>query len=313
MSAVTTRGAGAAPTPEGVLAGPVVIVLDPQQAGRAPLELNTAAVDADGVEWWADNPDGWDFPEVETSTLPRAGRHGVWVAPGWYRARSLTLRGVAAASTLAAAQRAVLRLAALADMSRTPGVLTVWESQPARLEVRLAGRVKFDRSRAEGRHVTFEVPLVAADPRRYAVTEQSVTFGTQTTPSTDGGFELPLAFAFDFATEGAITGGTPVDVAGTITTPPKFTFRGPCSKPRITNVTLGSVWWQYDGTLAAGERLEVDVDAATVLLNGVENRYYLTNPGSTWWHLAPGRNVLSYSAAGAGTGDVTIRWRSAWL
>lgn len=307
---ITTRGEGAVPTPFGPLAGPVVVTLE--APGHPLLTFNSATPDDFGVEWWLGELDGFEFPDVEVTTLPRAGRDGVWLAPSWMRARTVTLRGTLVAPDLATAQQAVNRLAALAALQRSAGVLAVYEHDATQLDVRLAGRVRFDRSLAEGRHVEFEVPLVAADPRRYGLVEQSVTFGTEAAEAAGDGFEFDLELDFEFGSEGVITGGTLVDVAGTIATPPHFTFRGPCAQPSIANLTTGETW-RWSGSLLAGERLEVDVDAATVLLNGTGNRYYLVHPSSVWWLLLPGRNVLSYAAAGAGTGDVTVKWRPAWL
>jgi hypothetical protein len=308
--ATTTRGQGAVATPFGPLAGPVVVVLE--GAYGTPITFNTAHADPQGVEWWIGDLDGWEFPDVDVSPLARMGRHGVWVPPSWFRARMVTMRGTFVAPDLATAHIAGEQLAALAALTTTPGVLSVYEHNPLRLEVRLAGRVRFDRSRAEGRHVNFEIPLIAADPRRYALAEQSVTFGVNVAPATGHGFTFPLVFDFDFGSEGEITGGTPVQVAGTVETPPTFTFRGPCTGPSITNVTTGKTW-RYTGSLLAGETLVVDIDAATVLLGGTGNRYYLVDPASDWWMLIPGQNVLTYAAAGAGTGDVTVKWRPAWL
>jgi Phage tail protein len=307
--AVTTRGDGAVPTPFGPLAGPVVVTL----AGvGAPITFNTAQADSQGVEWWVGDLEGWEFPDVSVEPLPRVGRHGVWVPPSWFRGRTVTMRGTFVAPDLATAQQATAQLAAAAALTTTPGVLSVYEHDPSRLDVRLAGRVRFDRSRAEGRHVGFEISLVAADPRRYGLDEQSVTFGVIVAPATGHGITFPLDFDFDFGSEGEITGGTPVQVGGTVETPPHFTFRGPCTAPAITNLTTNKTW-RYTGSLLAGERLEVDIDAATVLLNGTGNRYHLVDPKSDWWLLVPGQNVLTYTAAGAGSGDVTVKWRSAWL
>jgi hypothetical protein len=308
--AVTTRGAGAVPTPFGPLAGPVVVVLE--GAYGAPITFNTAQADPQGVEWWCGELDGWDFPDVDVSPLPRMGRHGVWIPPSWFRACSITMRGTFVAPDLASADIAVEQLAAAAALTSSPGVLRVYEHNAAQRAVRLGGRVRLDRSLAEGRHVNFEITLIAADPRRYALAEQSVTFGVNVAPATGHGIVFPLAFDFDFGSEGEITGGTPVQVAGTVETPPTFTFRGPCTSPSITNVTTGKTW-RYTGSLLAGETLVVDIDAATVMLGGTGNRYYLVDPASDWWMLVPGQNVLTYAAAGAGTGDVTVKWRSAWL
>lgn len=303
-----------APTPEGDVHGAPVVVTLGAPDGKT-LDMNTGVPDEHGVEWWATAVEGWEAPDVTPVSLPRVGRHGVWVAPSWFRARMVNLKGVLVAPTLADAQRARAYLVALANFTVSTGKLVVWEAEPTVIEVRLAGRIKTDWDKSFGKHVEFEIPLLAADPRRYSFEEQSLTFGTVVTPpdSEGGGFELPLSFPFDFGmAEGTITGGSVAEVGGTITTPPKFKFRGPCTAPAITNQTTAQTW-RYTGSLAAGETLDVDVDTALVLLNGTANRYWLVDQSSVWWLLQPGTNVLSYTAEGTGSGDVTVTWRDAWL
>lgn len=292
--------------------GPVAVTLAPE--GLPPITFSDGTgPDSTGVEWIVEDVDGWDMADVDSAVLPRFGVDGSWIGAGFYRSRFVTLKGILVGSTLAAAQAGSARLLAASGMIRTAGVLVVHEEVPQQAVVRLAGRVRLDRSLVGGRAVRFEVPLVAADPRKYGTVEESKTFGTSTTSVPAAGFEFPLGLPFSFGSGNVITGGTAVVVGGTVPTYPRLTFRGPSTAPSITNVSSGNLVWRWTGTLSAGQTLEVDFDAASVLLGGTASRYHLVDPASIWWPLVPGQNVLRYDASGTGTGDVTVRWRSAWL
>jgi hypothetical protein len=86
------------------------------------------------------------------------------------------------------------------------------------------------------------------------------------------------------------------------------TIPGPVVNPVIQHLDRG-LELAFGITLAAGEHLEVDTEARTVLLNGTANRYY-TKSGD-WFNLSPGDNLLSYRAD-SGSSNLSIVYRSTW-
>lgn len=136
------------------------------------------------------------------------------------------------------------------------------------------------------------------------------------------GLEWPLAFG-----EPGSTGGLSVTNVGDAPAHPVIEFRGPVSRPSVTNLATGDVL-EYDLPLAAGDVLVVDTRAGTVTLNGAASRLYTASNRSVpeqTFTLAPGELVGDVLAptttpfifrAAPGSTDpaasVTIRWRSAY-
>jgi hypothetical protein len=93
--------------------------------------------------------------------------------------------------------------------------------------------------------------------------------------------------------------------SGNVSTPPVLRLYGGFTEPIVANLTTGQVI-ELDGvSLAAGQYLEIDVDARTVRLNGDPSLSYYNkiNFGTTsWWELQPGANLITMSA---GTQDAT--------
>lgn len=148
--------------------------------------------------------------------------------------------------------------------------------------------------------------FVATDPRIYGTTEHSGTTGTA---SVTGGLSFPHGFPHGF---GSATPGTiQVVNEGHVPAPWTATLTGPLSGPRISLVgTVGVL--AFDGfDLPAGQTLEIDSAARTILLNGQSSRY-----GSAslirWFDLPVGTSQIQLSAA-AGEGSLTVRWRDTYL
>ena len=157
----------------------------------------------------------------------------------------------------------------------------------------------------------YEIPVVtvrfdATSPYILDDTETIVVSSLLTAGSS--GLTWPLTWPLNWGT--VETASFTVTNSGT--QPAEFcaTIPGPVTNPKLVHVGSGSEL-EFGITLSAGEFLEVDTDARTVLLNGTASRYSTITAGSTWFHLDPGSNELSYRAD-SGTSNLTITFRSTW-
>lgn len=132
----------------------------------------------------------------------------------------------------------------------------------------------------------------------------------------EAGRVYPLTFNREYP-ESTPIGVATVTNAGNAPTYPTIECYGPCTNPRVENQTAGLQFELVDLTLAAGEFVEIDMRARTVLLNGLSNqsRYDRVDfATSMWWPLLPGDNTLRYYPETFDTGaEAIVRYRSAWL
>lgn len=270
------------------------------------LTANTFDVDADGVEWIMDKPVGWDFAEVRVGVQPRPFADGSWVAPGWENGREVVLRGVAVCPDDAALEAARYRLAAVAALLRRSGLLVVGEAVPKQMTVRLLDRPD---TSEDGTTLTFQVPLIAADPRKYGTTQRTASAGLTGGPA--GGDTFPLTFPMSFGT--VVPGGIlQVTNDGDAPTSPVFQITGPVSDPVLQDNDSG-VRFELDYDVAAGEVVTVDMAVRTVLSGGTASRRYAVVPGSEWFAFRPGGSGIRFSGAAYNSAaSLTALWRDAW-
>lgn len=171
---------------------------------------------------------------------------------------------------------------------------------------------------------TFQLSLVAADPRFYAaaLATSSVMADDQLGGATGAGFDQ--GFDIDFGAA-APTGQLFVSNDGDTETWPVYTIFGPGTGPSITNFTTGTnIAFSY--TLSSTEGFIVDTLNRTVQLGTIldadnldpatlVNKYSALDFANTeWGGLVPGSNDLRFNwfslSAGA---KLKVDWRSAWL
>lgn len=252
------------------------------------VELNNFPFDGtsespDGVVWEWVSFDGW-FDSTDQRFEPHEVALGSSVTVDRRNGRSMTLTafchalgdGIRLDDLLYAGQKALK--AAVSPAVDIPVLLQVNEPDVVLLcYVRQNGPI---RSRVWGTRngCLFQIPLFAPDPRRYAFTVSTVdlTSGTDT-----------------------------ITNAGDLPAPPIFTITGGGTNPQVRNTTIeGSPQIVYGGTLGGGDTLVIDVNAQTVLLNGVDARANLTI--AHWWSLAPGDNAIFVNA------DTNVVYRDAY-
>lgn len=249
--------------------------------GETRLVFNTGA-DDDGVEWWATSVGGWDSPDVRSPRGQRASAHGLYLSTFFHGGRSLELAGHIVCPTTALAYSAKTLLAALVNVDRDL-VLTVFEDECRQVVARRSDRLLL---RQTDGLVEFQIPLVAADPRKYGCDTRSLAVGT--------------------ATDATATNHGTIDAFATAT------ITGPVGTPTLVNVSTGDEL-PVDIALAAGEQLDVDFDLHLVTVGGASVRSALLS-GYRWWTLAPGDNVVRLEGYGTDGGTrLELRWRDAWI
>ena len=126
-----------------------------------------------------------------------------------------------------------------------------------------------------------------------------------------GGLSFKLSLPTSFSNRGfkrmAINDG---DVA----TPVEIEFKGPAINPTVTNETTGE-YVQINRELGEEDILTVSTAFGEkyVRING-ENAFHYIDLDSTFWHLIPGENILSYASNNDSVNTrVSVRWKNRYV
>ena len=164
------------------------------------------------------------------------------------------------------------------------------------------------RTAGSGKTIT-EAAFVALDPIIYSADEQVEALGL---PSFTGGLTIPVQAPF--TVDGVLVGGkVTVENEGTADTPLALRVDGPVQSPRVTlqrpDGLIQTLQVLFD--LGAGQWLDIDTGAHTVLLNGTTNRR--GQVAGVFPILPPGVSTLRFQAAAFhDDAELTARWRHAW-
>jgi hypothetical protein len=258
-------------------------------------------------------PAGFGLPELRTSDTPRPQDHGLFWGNDYFGKRTITF-GVAILGDnpddATAKMEALTAVWQPPDPAITDGIAPLTIDIPGQDPRTLDGRPRraaynLDSLRDAVIQATLQYDV--ADPRWYDAVETVLS----TAAATSGGGRTydrvyPLVYA-----AGGTGGNLTATNAGNFPTRPVLTITGPCTTPRVENVTAGR-YLLFDLTLGVGDFLVVDLDARTILLGGTASRYSSLVSGSSWWELAPGDNLLKFTSADS-MGTLEVRYRSAWL
>jgi len=213
--------------------------------------------------------EGWlDLAEVRGQDTPRPNRHGLYQGSQLMGRRTITVSFL-------------IKGAPLADAVRRLRAATAPTEQPLEepLVVRLDGRSLLANARCVRRSIDvakhYAVGLTAGaiqwqatDPRLYSTEESRQSTGLAARQP-DG---LPFPLAFPLLMGSGRPGGALLAAnAGDVAVWPEWTVQGPVLGPVITNQDTGQSL-VFDPTFAVleGQRLVIDTDRRTVLLNGVD-------------------------------------------
>ena len=168
--------------------------------------------DADGVRWAVASTEGWDAAPLRSTYDDNTGRHGGFGSARLWSGRLVTLLGRAHCPDMAAAFR--VREKITADMPGLgPGELIKHESVPKALTVVLNDQPRTSTPiDVYPYRVTFQIPLIAHDPFKRALTARTTAVGA--------GSSVPLTNDGTAAAHMLVTltsGGTVVLTAGGVT------------------------------------------------------------------------------------------------
>lgn len=252
-------------------------------------------------------------PEVRTADRTLVGRNGMVAGSDRYSGRAVTMSVNITAHDITDFSEAVAAFAAAfaapqdADAALSFTIPGVAAGLAAQLNVRprkLSLPIQTAYHQGVG---SAAVELFAADPLIYSATTGTITLLSDWDV---GGLTFNAVFPLLFGGGGSFGTATATNL-GSALAPVVVTIYGPVTNPVVRNVTTGQSLG-LTVTLAAGELIELDSAARTVMLGGTADRYsYLTLP--QWWGLAPGANEIRYFADAAVSSTATVRYRSSWL
>lgn len=151
----------------------------------------------------------------------------------------------------------------------------------------------------------------ATDPRLYDNDEQT---DSAAPGETTGGLAYPHGYPHGYGT--ATSGGIDATNEGNITTYPRARVTagaGGITGFELHNNTTEEVL-EVILTVAAGDFVDVDFGARSILLGGTAPRPgSVVRPDSTFWGLEPGTTNVSFTVSGAGPATLDLYWRSAWI
>jgi hypothetical protein len=153
------------------------------------------------------------------------------------------------------------------------------------------------------------VEVTCPDPRKFGADVTDYTG----LPSVSGGLTVP--FTVPFALTGTQSSGSMVLTnPGDANGPVKLRIDGPCVSPSVTHTESGSTLTLATNlTVNAGDWLDIDCEARTVLYNGQASRNgYLTSRG--WFAFEPGPNTIGFNASAYNsTARLTATCTPAWI
>jgi hypothetical protein len=246
---------------------------------------------SDGTNWFVFDPiAGWDGSSASSLQLTQKTRApGGWTGPRNLTPRHLTLSGMIDAPTVDAAEAA--NAAIVAAVGLDGSVLTVARGTQAwSATVYRQGEV--DITAVTDTRFGYSLDLVCPDPRKFL----AALTGSTGLPSSSGGVTVPLVVPVVVSST-TVTGTVSLTNPGNAVGPVVVRIDGPCNGPKITHVGTGlQLVFQSSLVLAAGEWLEVDMEAQTALANGQASRNsFITGRG--WSGFEPGVNTWLVDSA----------------
>ena len=278
--------------------GDTLVIADPSQAVPEPMFRYLSS-------------DGFGGTDNEIQTRRGAYQDGTTLQTVRLSPRTLMIRFLILAADRAGVEQKRRRIAAAFNPRNGLGTL-VWTqedgSQYALRCVALSGSPTFLAGRtSQGRSwQEVIVDLQAPDPCWFDATATTLPLAGLT-----GGATFPISFPCIFAVQGS----TRVIInEGDIAAPIRIEIPGPCPNPVVDNLTTGE---QIALTLDVleGQTVLIDTTYGNLLCrlqasNGTQTNamQYLT-PESTFWQLAPGENIVTFSTP-SGSVEVAIEYAS---
>lgn len=151
------------------------------------------------------------------------------------------------------------------------------------------------------------VEVTCEDARRLGAALSSTT----QLPSSTGGLAWPLTWPLTW-TGTQVTGECTLTNPGNAVGPLSLRINGPVSGPMVT-CAGSSMIFRYAGSVAAGDWLDVDMEARTVLYNGQASRASLVTSRG-WFGFPPGDMTVGFNADSYDpAASLTVTASPAWI
>jgi len=268
--------------------------------------LNLSSTDEFGCIWTTENFGGWDgSPGSSLAPVSKPRGPGAWAGNAYTNARHLVGAGHVTAPTEDALRGAFNRLNDA--VSNDDALLEVVEGSTSRwCMARRSDEVI--PSRAGMLEADWSIQGIALDPRKHG---DPLTASTAL-PSTSGGFSFPMSFPFSINSQ-TVSGQVSLTNPGNTTGSMVLRIDGPCVGPVITHVASGlRLVFAASLVLGAGEWIDVDLEARTVMANGQSSRAnWITS--RQWFGFESGNNTLAFTATSYTPGALlTVTATPAW-
>ena len=251
--------------------------------------LDLHSTEASGVQWILSDLKGWGAPGGTLAPQQKPRSPGAWAGNSYAKARPLVLTGTCIAPSAALASLALDRLIDAASLDDT------------RMDVSEGGRSRWSAVRRDGDVLpewmgdtafSYSIQVVALDPRKLGA---PITASTRL-PSSSGGLTIPYTIPYTINST-QVTGQVSLFNPGNETGPVTMRIDGPVTGPVVTHIGSGlRLVFAASMTLGAGEWIDIDHEAHTVLAQGTTTRaQYVTS--RQWSGLESGQNTWSFTAA----------------
>ncbi len=265
-----------------------------------------AGFDTSGVEWVLEEFEGWEGAAASTISIAQKPRgRGGWAGDAFERSRQMSIGGKIFGSSYQAITDAETRLNSACTL------------EDALLVVDEGGLVRWCMVRRTDEPILrrlaptvaiWSLQVVAVDPAKFG-TELS---GSTALPSFSGGLTVPFTVPFTVDSV-LVSGQVNLINPGNEVGPVRLRIDGPCHGPSISHAASGlALTFSSSLVLGAGEWLEVDMEARTVMANGQSSRSgYVTARG--WSGFTPGLNSWSFTATSFDVGALlSVMATPAW-
>lgn len=265
-----------------------------------------AGFDPSGAEWVLEEFEGWEGAAGSTISIAQKPRgRGGWAGDAFERPRQMSIGGKVFAASYQAITDAETRLNSACTL------------QDALLVVDEGGLVRSCMVRRTDEPILrrlaptvaiWSLQVVATDPAKFGA-ELS---GSTALPSFSGGLTVPFTVPFTVDSV-LVSGQVNLINPGNEVGPVRLRIDGPCHGPSISHAASGlALTFSSSLVLGAGEWLEVDMEARTVMANGQSSRSgYVTARG--WSGFTPGLNSWSFTATSFDAGALlSVMATPAW-
>ena len=279
----------------------------------APFVISFGETDSNGITWLWQGITGWDSPPTAgTGVIQRSADHGGWPAPQFYGPRIITLTVMASAPSQALRDLARAQLQQVVPPGAASGDLATLqynEPVPKVAQVRRNSTAVITETYPTLSDVVFTIPLVAPDPRKYAVPPQS---GGLVIPAPSSN-PLTLPFSLPVSFPGNIPPSSTAVTAyntGTFETRTTLTVTGPITSPSVVNAATAQRITFTGLTLAGTDLLVLDTDNRHATLNGA---FVPADVSSAWWVIEPGATQIYLDGITTGGASLTVEYSVAYI